>query len=451
MKGAWSGFRVLAGGDGCCTMLNKVGWGKEEIQWNWFSMNTRRIICRSFVVGCLLFNHAMSENEVAVYSQEFVSEKISVVVEDLEGKTVQGDFQSIDAQGVLLRTQEGEKRIAADLLLKVVRSGVDRSEGELGGLIEVLGTDGTRLMVQGVEGKDKQWSLRLKDQQEAMLFRGEVESMKLRSLDTPSEAAWSSFRKDSRTADALIVVRPGGALDRIDGVVREIRGGKVSFDVDGQIVEAGFEKLAGILWYRKEGDRKGGTQGVYRVELLNGSQIVCSSMQRAGEMIEVQGAWEGVVAVPSQWLASIDCGQGKLALASSLEMLEVRNQSKLSFGAFDAVLSKSELPKWVMQRDGRRDLLFPGPGEVVIRVPDGMSKFRSRVERASESDLASAVKVEIWVDDQIAFRQDLGAGQQGMDIEANVQPNKRMRMQVVVGGKLKVGSRVLWREPRFSK
>jgi hypothetical protein len=69
----------------------------------------------------------------------------------------------------------------------------------------------------------------------------------------------------------------------------------------------------------------------------------------------------------------------------------------------------------------------------------------------AESDLASAVKVEVWVDDQIAFRQELGAGQQGMDIEANVQPNKRMRMQVVVGGKLKVGSRVVWREPRFSK
>jgi hypothetical protein len=307
------------------------------------------------------------------------------------------------------------------------------------------------LMVQGVEGKDKQWQLRLRDQQEAMLFRGEIESMRLRSLDTNAEAAWASFRKDTRTADALIVVRPGGALDRIDGIVREIREGKVSFDVDGQIVEAGFEKLAGILWYRKDGDGKGITQGGYRVELLDGSQIVGSSVQRVGEMIEVQGAWEGTVSIPSQLFASIDCGQGKVALASSLEMLEVRSQSKLSFGAFDAVLSKSELPKWVMQRDGRRDLLFPGPGELVIRVPDGMSKFRSRIERVAESDLASAVKVEVWVDDQIAFRQELGAGQQGMDIEANVQPNKRMRMQVVVGGKLKVGSRVVWREPRFSK
>jgi hypothetical protein len=414
-------------------------------------MNTRRIVCRSFFVGCLLFNYAVGAFEVAVYSQESGSGKISVAIEDLEGKTLQGDFQAIDDKGLLLGTQEGEKRIPADLLLKVVRLGVDRSVGEGEGGIEVLGTDGTRLMVQGVEGKDKQWQLRLRDQQEAMLFRGEIESMRLRSLDTNAEAAWASFRKDTRTADALIVVRPGGALDRIDGIVREIREGKVSFDVDGQIVEAGFEKLAGILWYRKDGDGKGITQGGYRVELLDGSQIVGSSVQRVGEMIEVQGAWEGTVSIPSQLFASIDCGQGKVALASSLEMLEVRSQSKLSFGAFDAVLSKSELPKWVMQRDGRRDLLFPGPGELVIRVPDGMSKFRSRVERVAESDLASAVKVEVWVDDQIAFRQELGAGQQGMDIEANVQPNKRMRMQVVVGGKLKVGSRVVWREPRFSK
>lgn len=418
-------------------------------------MNTRRIICRGFFVGFLLFNYevggpeGVGGAEVAVNSQEPESSKLPVAVEDLEGKTVQGDFQAIDDKVLLLGTQEGQKRIPADSLLKVVKLGVDRTEGEGG--IEVMGTDGTRLMVQGVEGKDKQWKLRLKDQQEAMLFRGEVESMRLRLLDTNAEAAWASFRRDTRAADALIVVRPGGALDRIDGIVREIREGKVSFDVDGQIVEAGFEKLAGVLWYRKEGDRKGSTQGGYRVELLDGSQIVGSSLQRVGEMIEVQGAWEGTLAIPSQWFASIDCGQGKVALASSLEMLEVRSQSRLSFGAFDAVLSKSELPKWVMQRDGRRDLLFPGPGELVIRVPDGMSKFRSRVERVAESDLASAVRVEVWVDDQIAFRQELGAGQQGLDIEATVQPNKRMRMQIEVGGKLKVGSRVVWREPRFSK
>lgn len=428
-------------------------------------MNMRRIVSRSFFVGSMILNYAMGGDLGAVQAQEArvaggaVREvgtqqgvdKLSVEIEDLEGRVTKGEFRSIDAKELVFGSEEGEKRTSADQLLKVVRRGVERVEDDGKGKIEIDCTDGTRWLVQGVDGKDKQWNLQWKELTHTTLFRGEVESMKLRSLDATAESAWASFRKDVRSSDALIVVRPGGALDRIDGLVREIREGKVSFDVDGQVVEAGFEKLAGILWYRKEGDRKGVAQGGYRVELLDGSQVVCTSMQFVGGQLEAQGAWEGTVAIPSNWLASIDCGQGKVALASSLEMLELRSQSKMSFGAFDAVLSKSELPKWVMQRDGRRDLLFPGPGEVVIRVPEGMSKFRSRVERSASSDLATAVKVEVWVDDQVVFRKELGAGEQGLDIEASVQSNKRMRMQVVVGGKLKVGSRVVWLEPRFSK
>ena len=132
-------------------------------------------------------------------------------------------------------------------------------------------------------------------------------------------------------------------------------------------------------------------------------------------------------------------------------MLEISRQSGLSFGPFDSVLAKSSNPKWLTQRDGRKDLLFPGPGEVVFRVPEGMTKFKTRVQRASDADMQSAILIEVWVDDQIAFRGELSAEDNQLDVEANVQSNKRVRLNVAAGGKLKVGSRVLWLEPRVSK
>jgi hypothetical protein len=80
-----------------------------------------------------------------------------------------------------------------------------------------------------------------------------------------------------------------------------------------------------------------------------------------------------------------------------------------------------------------------------------MTKFKTRVQRASEADMQSAVSIEVWVDDQIAYRGELSAEENQLDVEANVQSNKRVRLNVAAGGKLKAGSRVQWLEPRVSK
>lgn len=371
---------------------------------------------------------------------------------DLQGEKKTGRFLSLDDKQLLIVASQGQESISTEGLLSIERKGV--ATASTAGM-EIESVDGSRWMVQGIEGKDKQWSLQFAEETRLEAFRGELLSMKLKPLDGTGEASWKSFRDEPRTTDALIVVRPGGALDRIDGIVKEIRGSKVSFDVDGQIVEAGFEKLAGVLWYRKGVDTKSGGSNngaaKFRVELKDGSQVVCSKARLADSSLFLSGDWGDEISLPWNSLVRIECGSGKLASVSSLEMLEIGRQSGLSFGPFDSVLAKSSNPKWLTQRDGRKDLLFPGPGEVVFRVPEGMTKFKTRVQRASDADMQSAILIEVWVDDQIAFRGELSAEDNQLDVEANVQSNKRVRLNVAAGGKLKVGSRVLWLEPRVSK
>jgi hypothetical protein len=381
------------------------------------------------------------------------SEKTNTVeYVDLQGEKKSGRFLSLDDKQLIVVASNGQESISTEGLLSIESKGTAIAP-TVG--MEIESVDGSRWMVRGIEGKDKQWSMQFAEETRLESFRGELLSMKLKALDGAGEASWKSFRDEPRTTDALIVVRPGGALDRIDGIVKEIRGNKVSFDVDGQMVEAGFEKLAGLLWYRKGVDTKSGASNsgatTFRVELKDGSQIVCSEIRLVDSNLLLSGDWGDEISLPWNWLVRIECGSGKLASVSSLEMLEIRGQSGLSFGPFDSVLAKSTNPKWVTLRDGRKDLLFPGPGEVVFRVPDGMTKFKTRVQRASEADMQSAVRIEVWVDDQIAFRGELSAEENRLDVEANVQPNKRVRLNAAAGGKLKVGSRVLWLEPRLSK
>ena len=398
-------------------------------------------------------SYQQSSGGAGTSEQTSSSERASTVeYVDLQGEKKTGQFVSLDEKQLIVLASQGQESISTEGLLSIERKGA--SIASTAGM-EIESVDGSRWMVKGIEGKDKQWNLQFAEETRLDGFRGDLLSMKLKTLDGPGEASWKSFRDEPRTTDALIVVRPGGALDRIDGIVKEIRGSKVSFDVDGQIVEAGFEKLAGVLWYRKGVDAKstGNNSGAtkFRVDLKDGSQAVCSKLRFADSNLLLSGDWGDEISLPWNWLVRIECGSGKLASVSSLEMLEIRGQRGLSFGAFDSVLVKSTNPKWVTQRDGRKDLLFPGPGEVVFRVPDGMTKFKTRVQRASEADMQSAVSIEVWVDDQIAYRGELSAEENQLEVEANVQSNKRVRLNVAAGGKLKAGSRVQWLEPRLSK
>ncbi len=407
---------------------------------------TRAILQQNFfsivILLVVLFQGALASGQSAT----------SLRFTDIDGQSWDGQLVSLDQDVLVYKPAEVAGRLDAtkklEQIVRIQRVGKSPHRGSDAWPIKVGLTDGSILSMQKIDGKEKDWTIQLDDRRTQNGFGGELKYLKLKRLDAKGEEAWESYLREEIKSDALIVVRPGGALDRVDGVVKEIRDSKVQFDVDGQIVEASFDRLAGVLWYRKALSAK--PKGV-SVNLSNGSTLVSQKVKLVDDSLQLAGSWGDSLIVPVQWLDAIDCGLDKLAWLSSLTPIESRSNHKGGFGDFDSMLAKTTKPRWVKGEDSNQDLLFSGPGEYMFRAPEGMTKLQARLQRSSESESRSAILVEVWVDDQIAIRKQIAPEEELCDLEVPIAPEKKIKLVMASKSALNLGTRVLWRQPRLSK
>lgn len=407
---------------------------------------TRAILQQNFfsivVLLVVLFQGALASGQSAT----------SLRFTDIDGQSWDGQLVSLDQDVLVYKPAEVAGGLDAtkklEQIVRIERFSKSPNRGSDAWPIKVGLTDGSILAIQKIEGREKDWRIQLDDRMAQVGFAGELKYLKLKSLDAKGEEAWEAYVREEIKSDALIVVRPGGALDRVDGVVKEIRDGKIQFDVDGQIVEASFDRLAGVLWYRKALSAK--PKGV-NVILSNGSTLFSQKVKLVDDSLQIAGSWGDSLIVPLQWLDAIDCGLDKLAWLSGLIPIDSRSNNKGGFGDFDSMLAKTTKPRWVKGEGSNQDLLFSGPGEYMFRAPEGMTKLQARLQRSSESESRSAILVEVWVDDQIAIRKEIAPEEELLDLEVPIAPEKKIKLVMASKSALNLGTRVLWRQPRLSK
>ncbi len=407
---------------------------------------TRAILQQNFfsivVLLVVLFQGALALGQSAT----------SLRFTDIDGQSWDGQLVSLDQDVLVYKPAEVAGGLDAtkklEQIVRIERFSKSPNRGSDAWPIKVGLTDGSILAIQRIEGREKDWRIQLDDRMAQVGFAGELKYLKLKSLDAKGEEAWEAYVREEIKSDALIVVRPGGALDRVDGVVKEIRDGKIQFDVDGQIVEASFDRLAGVLWYRKALSAK--PKGV-NVILSNGSTLFSQKVKLVDDSLQIAGSWGDSLIVPLQWLDAIDCGLDKLAWLSGLIPIDSRSNNKGGFGDFDSMLAKTTKPRWVKGEGSNQDLLFSGPGEYMFRAPEGMTKLQARLQRSSESESRSAILVEVWVDDQIAIRKEIAPEEELLDLEVPIVPEKKIKLVMASKSALNLGTRVLWRQPRLSK
>ena len=407
---------------------------------------TRAILQQNFfsivVLLVVLFQGALASGQSAT----------SLRFTDIDGQSWDGQLVSLDQDVLVYKPAEVAGGLDAtkklEQIVRIERFNKSPNRGSDAWPIKVGLTDGSILAIQKIEGREKDWRIQLDDRMAQVGFAGELKYLKLKSLDAKGEEAWEAYVREEIKSDALIVVRPGGALDRVDGVVKEIRDGKIQFDVDGQIVEASFDRLAGVLWYRKALSAK--PKGV-SVILSNGSSLFSQKVKLVDDSLQIAGSWGDSLIVPLQWLDAIDCGLDKLAWLSGLMPIDSRSNNKGGFGDFDSMLAKTTKPRWVKGEGSNQDLLFSGPGEYMFRAPEGMTKLQARLQRSSESESRSAILVEVWVDDQIAIRKEIAPEEELLDLEVPIVPEKKIKLVMASKSALNLGTRVLWRQPRLSK
>jgi hypothetical protein len=148
---------------------------------------------------------------------------------DIHGQSWNGSLESIDQDQLVYlpspATSAEPNSLKTSELMRLERSGKSLSSfaDAASANWKARLSDGTVLSLQQIEGKEKRWMIRLADGVVRSEFDGELKSLKFKKLDPKAQEAWETYEREELKSDALIVVRPGGALDRVDGLVKEIK------------------------------------------------------------------------------------------------------------------------------------------------------------------------------------------------------------------------------------
>lgn len=374
------------------------------------------------------------------------SAKTTVKVQRLDGPELDGDLVSATQEGVELTVGSERLALAGNGLSRVEfpnRVGSGGVQPLLLGLV-----DSSKLVGAKISGKEQGWQVA--DSAGGMLAvgPGSVRYLQVRPLAGELKKSFDAAILEPATSDSLLVVRPGDSLDRVNGLIKEIKDAKVLFDLDGDVVEVSFEKLAGMVWFRKPNDR---VKPKVAVNTTDGGTVYPDTFRMVGDRFELQGS-AGSLSIPALRIASLDYGSANLRWLSEVDALDSRSENRMDWKFESKSIGKALAPHFESKGTGfGMDLLFPMPGSYTFRVPDGFTRFQTRLVRDDRGEQRSELMVEVWQDDAKVLDKRLASTEETLDLDLPLTAGKKIRLAVRSKSRLMIGTEVRCQQPRLAR
>ncbi len=378
----------------------------------------------------------------------------------IEGDAVEGRLIAADTQTVKLEASGETKEWESQKVLRL-----DLSPKSVGGAapMELGLLDGTVLKGTKLAGKEQLWQFGDSAGSLQEFGPGVVRWLLVRKLTPELATAWNDALKEPVGNDSLILIRPGNVIDRVGGIINEVKDGKVVFDLDGQMVEVPFEKLLGLIWFRKPQDR---VKPKIEIHFTDGSLILADTLALSNESLTYRGISGSDVAVPISRISLLSYGSANVKWLAELPTLAAVSDRRIEWKGGGESVGKMMVPRFVSGPDQSRgeqplgesegksedfDLVFLSPGSFTFRVPEGFSRFRTRIERSGTGTTRSDLTIEVLQDDQSIFRHELRAEDDRLDLDLPLLGGKKVSLMVASKNRLQIGSQVTWKQPRLTR
>ncbi len=371
----------------------------------------------------------------------------------LDGSSISGTFLSADSARANIQTKSGP---------------IEKLSGDIGRInfsnrmmpqsppVELFLLDGSKVFGNKLSGKSSGWLLADVGGNEIAIPAKSLKAAKLKPIAKELAAAWQTAIVETKTADAVIVARPGNTFDRINGVIVQVQEASIAFDLDGQQIDIPIEKLAGLVWFQRDLER---VKPTIEVSLTDHSIWLAESLTVKAEILELKTMLGQSVTIPLSKVVSIDYSTANIRWLCDVESLEAIAEKAIEFKSPIASLDRALAPRFVV--NGRaplptstaadKDLYFPSPGHYMFRVPSGFASFQCRVERTDEGSQRTDLVLEVWQDDQKVSEHPLAHNADFTDVSLALKPEKKTKLAVVCKSKLMIGTEVTWKQPRLKR
>ena len=417
--------------------------------------------------SALFANNAVA----AEFAQTSSAIPLKVELKSLAGVTTEGELQSIQDGIVKIRTRVDNKVVVIEFPVAetamAVMAGAVKVDGNA--VVDILKlSDGTMIHCRSISGKDNTWSVESESNVSITSSPSIMTSLQFRNLNKTVREAAGQNAGGTALTDEMLIIRPGDQIDRIPGVILGLDETSVSFSFDGQTIPAPRAKLAGLVWAQPEESPYNPT---IRVRTLDGSKWEATDLGflESGENgpmfrwslrggIECTCKPEQVASIDFsnaivRWFASIPVLEAK-AFDNPFLSVSVSGRSILLAPHFAARTTRLEAASEPSTEPSTKNLLFPVDGEIVARVPDGTTRFRTRIVRPDDAKIQDKIRCEIWSNEDLLWSNTDASVNTSVDapwvVDVAVKAEKRIRLVVRSNAKVSAGSMVTWLQPRFS-
>jgi len=389
----------------------------------------------------------------------------TVQLQQLDGQPLQGELLRCSAEQLQIVTPDGQQlSLALEQLASLApASAPARADGPWRAQL----LDGSLLRGRQIIGQQDRWTLQ-SDQQQWEIPAGQLDWLLLRPPAAAELAQWRNWLENRPQGDSLVIDRGRGNLDLITGLIIKIEDGQVEFDFDGEPVRAPLERLLGVIWYRPS---RPSQPPAMTLEHRDGSQLRIAELlgptaTADGWSIEWQAAdrsrrgsiaWDQLLGVDLstanvRWLASLPPlerqAAPRTALATSLPAREELLGPR--FGTHAGRNSGGETSTQTLTpTGGAHDLLFPGPGQITLRVPEGWGRLITEATPLAAGPHVGPMVLDVLVEGEVVRSQRFSGADQSTMLDMPVTPGSRLTLRLQAEGGLAAGAMLLCRQPRL--
>lgn len=383
------------------------------------------------------------------------SPEIPCRIVPIEGDAVDGILIAADALKISFKAAGAVQEWESDNISRVELTSKSQATQPplLLGLVDGSSLRGTKMV-----GKEQAWQFEDSAGGVQEFGPSSTHSLLVRIPTPELMAAWSEALKEPSESDALIVIRPGNVVDRVAGIISEVKERSVVFDLDGQSVDVSFEKILGLIWFRKSSER---LKPKIQIDLNDGSSLLTDSLSITDSSLKARILGGREMSLPLSRVSRIDYANANVKWLSDLTVLGVTTDLGLAWQGSSDAISKMLAPHFVSGREKEiggaptksedLDLTFLKPGSITFRVPDGFSRLRARIERTGSGDLRSDLTVEVFQEDDSLVRHTFDSKSDLFELDLPVGGGKKMTLVVSSKTRLQVGSQITWRQPRLTR
>jgi hypothetical protein len=384
-----------------------------------------------------------------------------VTATKLDGTAVTGALRSWTADEVVVATAGGKQSVPVAELLSLQFS-AEPSVDAGHPIIELV--DGSVLPIAKLTTDKQQAVFALQPttgpQVNAKLPLENVRAARWQLLESEALSQWQEIRNLGLPSDLVVVVKRGGkSVDYLECTLGEVSDDEVEFKLDGESMRVPRAKVAGVVFYRNDGESDATPVGL--VSGGAGLRIAASALRWQGETLHAKTLDGLEFDWPIAGITSVDLSAGKVVFLSDAKPAtalwqplvglppSAKRAAKFGTPRFNesgyggplalAYPDASASPDAGETKTFAKGLALRSRSEIVYRMPRGYARFLAVAGIDPAAAANGNVMLTIYGDDRLLVEAALSGNDAPLPIELDVADVKRLRIVVDYGQNLDTG------------